>query len=386
MFIRCNTKILKNALAHVSKCCAKGSTMPILSNVLLTCDESGGVKIRATDLEMFGMTLFHADETRKGETTVPAKLLLEVVSRFDNEEMRLETDGTVVKIASGFSEFELSAVPADDFPLWEEPEGVSIMVKAGVLQEAIRQTLHAVPTQDPRKILGGILFVLESGTLTLVATDGRKMGKYEIHGVDYSGERLEFVVPAFVCNVVHSSIDDVDVTISTAGKRVAFCYGDTTLSSNLLEGTYPKYESVIPHEVNATVYVDGGKLGSLAAQAATTSENKHNSIVLAIEEGKIRVESQSYDVGKFAGQMEADYDGHAVKVAFNHKYLRETMAIFAKGETVEIRIRNAQSPVLFLGDDSNALQLIMPVRLKDIEEEEKSVEVEEEKEEEPVSC
>ncbi|MEA2785493.1 MAG: polymerase subunit beta, partial [Candidatus Eremiobacteraeota bacterium] len=73
MKFTCSTKDIASAVGAASKVVNAHTTVPILSNVLLTADD-GAIRVRATDLELTLEQSFPAEVGESGAVTVPARL------------------------------------------------------------------------------------------------------------------------------------------------------------------------------------------------------------------------------------------------------------------------------------------------------------------------
>jgi len=69
----CSTKDIASAVGAASKIVNAHTTVPILSNVLLTADESG-IKVRATDLELTLEQSFPAEIAEAGATSLLGRI------------------------------------------------------------------------------------------------------------------------------------------------------------------------------------------------------------------------------------------------------------------------------------------------------------------------
>ena len=76
------------------------------------------------------------------------------------------------KISGGVAEFEIPALNASDYPSLPVTGADNTMtVKCGMLREMIEKTIYAVSQDDKKPAHTGELFVIEPGSLTIVALD-----------------------------------------------------------------------------------------------------------------------------------------------------------------------------------------------------------------------
>jgi DNA polymerase-3 subunit beta len=140
--------------------------------------------------------------------------------------------------------------------------------------------------------------------------------------------------------------------------------------ANKIEGTYPKYESVIPQSFKRTIKVQKNSLADAIDRAAILAERKHHSIVLKFVTGQIEINAQSFEDGSYEGIVETDYTGEPFKIAFNHQYLQEIFKV-TPDPVVDMKIKESNAPVVFeCESEADAIFLVMPVRLAEVEAEE----------------
>jgi DNA polymerase-3 subunit beta len=257
-------------------------------------------------------------------------------------------------------------MPADDFPDWPciQPE-VTVRLRQSDLKRALHNTMFAVPARDHRKVLMGVLFDIHDGRLTCVATDGRKLGKTVVDPQETTGETnsIQAIIPDGILREIDRAIgEDGEIELSFTDRQVRFQLSNLTYISNLIDGAYPKYESVIPQSFTRTIRIQKTTLADAIARAAILAERKHHSIVLKFAPGQIEIVAQSFEMGTYEGVIETDYDGEPFKIAFNHNYLQEIFKV-AADEVLDMRLKENNAPVVFeIESDPDTLFLVMPVR------------------------
>jgi DNA polymerase-3 subunit beta len=91
---------LLKALGHVHRVVERRNTIPILSNVLLRAGD-GGLRLKATDLDMEVTEEVPADVSQAGATTVPAHVIYDIVRKLpDGAQVSLETTGDAGQMSS----------------------------------------------------------------------------------------------------------------------------------------------------------------------------------------------------------------------------------------------------------------------------------------------
>ncbi len=178
---------LLRSLGHVHRVVERRNTIPILSNVLLRAGE-GGLRLKATDLDIEVTETIAAEVSDGGSTTVPAHVIYDIVRKLpDGAQVSLETTGDSgqMQIRSGRSRFTLQALPESDFPdlaAGELPHRFAL--PASDLKRLIEKTQFAISTEETRYYLNGIyLHAIDASGLPVlraVATDGHRLARVEI--------------------------------------------------------------------------------------------------------------------------------------------------------------------------------------------------------------
>lgn len=362
---------LTSGLALTQNSVAPSGTLPILANVLLDAGPKG-VSLIATDLECFAKVQLEAKVEEQGRVTAPAKTLTDIVRLLPDGEVAIVTSGTRMTLTCNRNVYHLTTMSPEDFPEWPSMKAsTTITLKQADLKRILRNTLFAIPSRDPRKVLMGVLFELTADGLTCVATDGRKLGKSCVKPVKVKGKSTyKGIVPGRVLNEIDRAIgEEGEIEIACSDQRVAFSLGSPNLTymTSLVEGKFPQYDAVIPDSFNKTLELPKNMLDESIARAAILAERKHHSIILSFDKKGVSVRAQSFEDGSYEGEVEMEYDGEPFKLAFNHNYLHDVFRI-APDATIKMKVKEAAAPVVFVCDsDPDSLYLVMPVRIHDLE-------------------
>ena len=169
---------LARGLAVVSHAVASRATLPILSNVYLST-EDGGLRLTATNLEIAITHWIPAKVEEKGATTIPARILGDVVSGLPNEKIDLEllADGRI-NLKCGKHRSHLRATPADDYPpVGAAGERPTARIAQKTLRAALESTVFAAAMTFSTVALFCASVSLPSVWKTIVAESPARAGK-----------------------------------------------------------------------------------------------------------------------------------------------------------------------------------------------------------------
>ena len=363
---------LLKALGHVQSVVERRNTIPILSNVLLAADKQA-LAFSATDLDMEIIDEASATVETPGQITAPAHTLYEIVRKLPegaDVELRYTSDDPRLQVSAGRSKFNLPVLPAGDFPVMSQ-DGLSarVSLEAEALIRLIDKTRFAISTEETRYYLNGLYLhtVTDGGSTKLraVATDGHRLALAEMPAPDGVAGLPGVIVPRKTVQEVRRLLDDsgasVELQMSQAKLRLDFT--GATLTSKVIDGSFPDYGRVIPKDNNRVLILDNKVFAQAVDRVATISAEKSRSVKLAIESGRMVLTVRNMEAGQAVEELEVDYDGEAFEIGFNARYLLD-VADQIQGDTAEFRFADPASPTLVLDpSDAGVQYVLMPLRV-----------------------
>jgi DNA polymerase-3 subunit beta len=365
------TALLK-ALGHVQSVVERRNTIPILSNVLLAADRAS-LAFSATDLDMEIVDEASAEVEGAGQITAPAHTLYEIVRKLPegaDVELRYTPEDPRLQVSAGRSRFNLPVLPAGDFPVMSQ-DGLSgrVSLDAADLVRLIDKTRFAISTEETRYYLNGLYVhtVSEGGSTKLraVATDGHRLALAEMPAPEGAAGLPGVIVPRKTVQEARRLLDDapdgVELQVSQAKVRLEF--GGATLTSKVIDGSFPDYGRVIPRDNSRILIVDNVLFSQAVDRVATISAEKSRSVKLTIEPGRMVLTVRNMEAGQAVEELEVDYDGEPFEIGFNARYLLD-VADQIKGENAEFRFADPASPTLVLDpSDAGVQYVLMPLRV-----------------------
>jgi DNA polymerase-3 subunit beta len=308
-----------------------------------------------------------------GQITAPAQVLYEIVRKLPDGaevELKFAGDDPRLSVAAGRSRFNLPVLPAGDFPVMSS-DGLStrVSVDAEALARLIDKTRFAISTEETRYYLNGLYLhtVTDGGgaRLRAVATDGHRLALAEMPAPDGAAGLPGVIVPRKTVQEARRLLEDasgpVEMQISQA--KIRFEFGRATLTSKVIDGSFPDYVRVIPRDNQRIVSLDIALFAQAVDRVATISAEKSRSVKLAIEPGRLILTVRNMEAGQAVEELEIDYDGEAFEIGFNARYLLD-VAGQIQGETAEFRFADPASPTLVLDPvDPGVQYVLMPLRV-----------------------
>jgi DNA polymerase-3 subunit beta len=369
-----NQDHFSNGLQQVLNVVASRSTMPILSNVLIEAEE-GHISLTTTNLDLGIRCRIKAEVTDTGSITLPVRKLATIVKELPVNEVFLETsEKNQAKITSGGSLFKIMGISSEEFPPLPTFENRKVFeLSQDEIVNMLKSVSYAQSTDENRYILNGVYFNFADEKLTLVATDGRRLG---LTGLDLevSEENAgSLILPAkTVAELERLMGKGEKVNIAFNDRQAAFEIGldeagdsglvdHLYLVSKIVEGNYPNYRQVIPKETEHRVKIERELMLECVNRAALVTSDKSNSVKIKISKNLLEISGQSSEYGESHESMAIAYDGPEVQVAFNPQFLMEPLKALNRDE-VFFEFKDELSPGLFKTLD-NFICVIMPLRL-----------------------
>ncbi len=363
---------LARGLSVVSRAISTRSTLPVLANVLLRT-EDGGLRLTTTNLEIGLVYWVPAKIDADGATTVPAKLLTDLVTALPGgSKVELETGANeTLHLTAGPFQSHLKGIDADEFPsIQAVGERPTTRIAQDVLKRALEETAFAAATDEARPILTGVLWRFDGDSVTFAAADNYRIAVKTIPVLDPVSE-MSVVIPARalteLMRILGDTDEPVDIVLAQGKNQVLFhLQGDQPIDlvSRLIDGQFPNYQSVLPKAHTTRAILDREELLRAVRPAALIAHESANIVKLQISSNGDSgiVVSANAEIGDHVGQVEADVEGDGTSIAFNAKYLADVLEKVT-ADQFALELQGPLAPGVFkpVGDD-RYVHVVMPVR------------------------
>ena len=374
MKLRADRATLLKALAHIQSVAEKRNTIPILANVLITVRE-GRLAFTATDMEIAIVEEVAASTQRNGATTAPAATLYDIVRKLpDGAEVELDHAGGDAQLGLRAGRFttSLMALPVDDFPSMTAGQlPHQFHLPALTLRGLIDRTRFAISTEETRYYLNGIYLhaVAIDGTRVLraVATDGHRLARVEEPLPEGAETMPGVIIPRKTVAELRKLLDEASdsVEIGLSDTRIQFKVGPITLTSKLIDGTFPEYDRVIPRDNDKVLRVGKADFAAAVARVAAISSERSRPVKMALEKNLLTLSAASPDQGTAVEELDGDrvqYESVPLEIGFQARYLNDITDQIA--DNVEFRFADGSAPTIVRdAADESALYVLMPMRV-----------------------
>ncbi len=366
---------LWEAMQIVGNVAASRNTLPILANVLIRAVDDQ-IQLAATDLEVGVKSIVQGQISEPGSITIPAKKLADIVRELpsstnsgESAKVRLTTQANDrVEINCENAKFRIVGLTDEEFPPLPELGDDFFTLSSDILRGMIQRTIFAISTEETRHFLNGIYFCVNSESVKMVATDGKRLAVTIYQPTEPAEKEISVIIPTkAVNNILKTFTDDEGVKIALLENQIAFASQNMTLISRLIEGEYPDYKAVMSPAMNNKVKMVAStdNLLSVIRRVSLLANPKTPSIKMEFKEAELTVSASTPELGEAQEQMEVEVEGGSVEIAFNARYVMDVLRNI-ESDKVLFKFRDSLSPVLVMPSEEGGqdyMCVIMPMRL-----------------------
>ena len=374
MKFKADRATLLKALGHIQSVAEKRNTIPILANVLLRVKD-GVLSLTATDMEIAVVEQVAAATARNGTTTAPAATLYDIVRKVpDGAEIELDqpTADAPLGLRAGRYVTSLVTLPVEDFPSMTAGSlPHQFHLSALSLRGLIDRTRFAISTEETRYYLNGIYLhgaeADDGRVLRAVATDGHRLARVEEPLPEGASGMPGVIVPRKTVAELRKLLDEAqgEVAVGLSDTRIQFEVGTITLTSKLIDGTFPDYERVIPRDNDKVLSVGRRDFAEAVGRVAAISSERSRPVKMSLSRDLLVLSAASPDQGTATEELDNDqvtYAAGPLEIGFQARYLTDITDQIA--DQVEFHFSDGAAPtIVHDAKDRSALYVLMPMRV-----------------------
>jgi len=370
MKITLNSKALLDKLQFLGAVIPNSSTLPMLSNFLFDIDKNQ-LKIIASDLETTISTTIEIQSKEKSQIAIPAKLLIEILKSFTEQQLTFESkEDSTIEITSDSGKYSIAFYDGAEYPKQPTVENSNkTEIPSKVLLNAITKTIFATGNDDLRPMMTGVLFEIFKSGFNFVATDAHKLVKYSRSDLK-SQIDTTFIVPKKPLSILKSILPGIksDVEIDFNTSNASFLVGEYVITSKLVDAKYPNYNAVIPKENPNVMTIDRLQLLNSVKCVSIFSSKQTHQIHFRIAGNELNLSAEDIDYSNKANErISCDYNGIDLSIGFNARFLIEMLSNI-QCDNVQLEMSEPNRAGILtavdgLEDGESLLMLVMPVKL-----------------------
>jgi DNA polymerase-3 subunit beta len=344
MKVTFNRSALAEALGLVTSVVPTRTPKPILKCVRIAASDKE-MRISATNLEMgIDYLVSEVEIQQAGEAVIEAEPLAAIVRESAEEVLVLEAADTTCEIRGADSHFKIYGQDPKQYP--KVPTfgqgGPDLTISLEQLQLGIEQCLFATAKESSRYAINGVLWEAKGRKLVFVATDGRRLARC----------RIDLQQAATGAAPEQKRLVDNQILLNCA---------NVVISSNLVEGNFPKYEDIIPTDYDKKLTLPTEGALSAVRRAALLTSEESKGIKLALSSEGLIFSGSSPEAGAAEVSMPVDYSGAAIDIGFNPQFLIDVLRVI-KAPDFQLELGQPDRPGLIRGGP-DFLYVLMPINL-----------------------
>jgi DNA polymerase III sliding clamp (beta) subunit (PCNA family) len=362
--------VSKSDLAQALAFCAPMASQPgMLDAPALIVAADGALTVSVSGVDGMAKRRIPASVATAGTAAVPHGELAKALANLTGD-IRVEEAGCKLTLADARARYTLVGTSADDIPQWQEGDSndhaTAFSAPAADLAALLDAALYAIPRKDHRRVLMGVRLGVGGAEISATATDGKKLYRNRVALGEQDGPDAAIILPRQASAALGTLDGPVAVRLCAGHKMIVMTEDNASHMEVLgIDGKYPDCDAVIPKQYNHVFAIPADLLGLLAKAAKVTADDKNNSLVLKIGNGRIEAHSYHHDLGAFDGSIDCEgADFAPLELAFNATFLAESLGKL--GENPVMRIRDQRAPVVFGDDEPGKTVLVMPIKLADV--------------------
>lgn len=359
----CNRKALLDELALLSTVAEAKTTMPILATTKFDFDGSLLI-LTATNMDTSLVTsLVATGDSWSG--CVPSKQLYELTRLFNGEAIEFAPDEGRVTIKWGKSRHRLMLHDVAAFPWIAQPSGSKVSVQGEALRNALTRVLPCVTTEESRYTMQGVKFEGKDGTLKLIATNGHRLG---VASLAIEGDISTLIPVEPLAVVLKTNSETIDIQADE--NRATFHCGPRQISAQLIAGTFPNWEMIVPKNQPYSCEFATSELISALHRANVTRAEIYKAgegrilagVKMVLDSRSITVATDESDRGNCEEPITAtgNVNGNSIALRINPDYIMDFLRY--SGERVKCELKDGMNALTFT-DSSSFQYIVMPMRL-----------------------
>lgn len=353
---------LNRALSNVARVASSRNALPILSNVLIKTVDNR-VCVAATNLNIAITHYIGSKVASEGSITVPARLTQDFIASLPSGVIDLKLEDTKLHISTEKYNSVINGAPADEYPVMPSIEnGSSWKVPGDVLKRSLQQVVVAASNDDMRPLLTAVYFHTRDGHLFLAATDSYRLAEKKVMPLK---EEIKLLVPATSIQDLLRVIpdNDTEVVVTHDDQQVLFSVGDVELVTRLIEGVYPDYRKLIPHEFATKAKLARADFTNITKVSSLFARESAGSVTVEVDEEakQIGIRSIASQLGENTATATAEASGTA-SITLNSRYILDALGSI-NGEDISIEFNGKLEPcILKPSDNEDYIHVIMPLK------------------------
>ncbi|WAW14919.1 DNA polymerase III subunit beta [Peptostreptococcus equinus] len=365
MNILCNQKKLANAISIAQKAINNRSNVEMFKGLLFSA-KGNILTITGYDNEISIKTNIEAQVNTEGDFVVNSRLIGDIIRKLPDTFISIETDDDYnVFVNCANSRFKIKGIASEDFPRQSEISMENmISFDQTEMRNMIRQTVFATANEPINPTLAGELFEIRNNDINMVAVDGYRLAVRKSNIDNKQDSEINVIIPGTTLHHLTSLLtDEGEFYIGVDDKNIIFKLANTQIVARLIEGNFTKYENLLPKEYITKIKIDTRELQNSIERAALLFSGDRNNLIKISVTDKMMVITSNTENGNAYEEIEIEFEGENIEIAFNSRYLLEGIKNI-DSERIYMEFGGSVNPCIIKPVDGvEYIYLLLPVRV-----------------------
>lgn len=372
MRFRIQTDIFRKAIESANHATSTSNLTPILENILISAEYKRLV-LTGNNLDMAIEYIIEdgVEIEAEGTYTISSKFLTSYVSLVQDEEISvsLEKNGSVA-FTTKTSETKFKGTSSEKFPtIPKVTSNQSIVLDAKDFKKAIEKTIFSTADGNVRPMLAGIYMKSADDMLIFASTDSFRLSEFQVkpkHAIKHDA----IIIPEKTATEISRLIGDATsiIELFTHETQLLVIIDKIRLTSRLLAGKFPDYQSFFPDEWwSKTTLLRSELINALKQANLVARENNFNTRIRSKHEGAIEVSTGDTEVGASLITLAWSVEWQEDIIGINSEYFLHALWAI-RDDYVSFEYKNPLSPIVIKwvasdSSDQSYRHLIMPLKI-----------------------
>ncbi|OHB46538.1 MAG: DNA polymerase III subunit beta [Planctomycetes bacterium GWF2_40_8] len=374
MKIKCNKDTIKKGVHIVENVVSGSNINPMLQNVKIVANDNT-LELSTTDLEVSVSYLIDSVEiVEPGQMVVPEDKIASIVKEWTEDSIEITEENKKCIITGKNSYFKILCADPEEFPTI--PQFINdeyIEMDKNILADMIKKTAFIILGDKTRYGASGVFLDICENHIKMVANDGRRLAEVRKKINNPNGITKNCIIPIKGVLQIQKIVGEPDrigagghddiVKLRIEEKRILVNTKNSTTCSQLLEGQYPKYEEVIPTNLDKRVILDKHEFTSAVRRGSVMTTDDYKLLKFKFTGKTLEISCVSPDVGESKVVIPIEYTGEELEIGLNPEFVLDFLKN-VEAEEVKLEMKDPGTAGVFK-TGGGCTYVIMPMNLGD---------------------
>ncbi len=229
--------------------------------------------------------------------------------------------------------------------------------------------VRAAASDDARPLLTGVLFTTDNGTLRLFATDSYRLAVRDVPGVEGIGDAEDLLVPARALQELQRAAAslpaDAEIGVTLTDAEICFMVGAPASPRGSSTGTTRRCSNSSRRASRTSCASPRTPCSPRCKRAKLLAKDSTSSVRLTMKDRNLEIRTQSHDAGDVEDNVDADYNGEEMTIAFNPSFLIDGVEAVT-GDEVVLEMSDAVRAAMVHGVEDLRFRYLLDARARPV--------------------